>query len=55
MELSAIKELLANHEPNWKTHQQSIWNRVRREIEALNGNIISDALSWNPDTKEWEL
>ena len=64
MELSTIKELLANHEPKWKTHQQSIWNRVRREIEALNGNIISEALngniisealSWNPDTKEWEL
>lgn len=55
MELSAIKELLKMNEPNWTTHPQSIWNRVRREIEALNGNIISDALSWNPTTKEWQL
>lgn len=55
MELSAIMELLIDSEPKWKTHQESIWNRVRREIEALKGNIISEALSWNPDTKEWEL
>ena len=55
MELSAIKELLANYEPNWKTRQQAIWSLVRREIEALNVKIISEALSWNPDTKEWEL
>lgn len=55
MKLPAIMELLIDNEPKWKTHPLSIWNRVRREIETLNGNIISEALSWNPDTKEWEM
>ncbi len=45
-----ILELL-DYEPNWKTHHMSVWNRARRLLEPN----TSDAMSWNPDTQEWEL
>lgn len=46
---------ILEHEPKWKTHPMSVWNRVRRRIHKLQGEEISEAKSFNPDTQEWEL
>ena len=51
----ALMELLTQYEPKWTTHSQSIWNRVRREIEAINGNVIPSHYSWDHDEKKWVL
>lgn len=55
MPCQALRDLIQDNEPSWKTHPQSIWNRARRELAFIQGEEISEAKSWNPETNEWEL
>ncbi len=53
---SLIEDVCRDHEPNWKTHPMSKWNQLRRYLHNLRtGGCISEALSWNTVTEQWEL
>lgn len=51
----AVEELLRDYEPRWTTHPMSIWNQLRRAMEAERGNVIGEGKSWDHDAKEWQI
>ena len=54
--IDMLETVLTGLEPKWKTHSMSLWNRMRRLItKHETGEVVSNALSFNPKTGTWEL